>query len=232
MSIPRKSATTESAFFPSAPGVWSRLVCLAVFSIAMGLLEAICVVYLRRLLPVDGAAPVLPARHHHIEVIREACTIVMLAGVAWLAGIGGWSRVGCFFFAFGIWDILYYAGLWWFVGWPDSVFTWDCLFLIPVAWHGPVLAPVLISLYFVLGCCWLHAREIRRDPPPSLVPMVASQGLAFAIWYASFVKDSSWIAKHRYDGVTYSWLLFGLGTVFGIAGWWFSGCRPGSRMKD
>ncbi len=232
MSSLSKSPTIETAFPPGAWTVWSRLVWLAVFSIAMGLLEAICVVYLRRLLPIEATVPVLPPKHHHIEVIREACTMVMLVGVAWLAGVGGWSRMGCFFFAFGIWDILYYAGLWWFAGWPDSVFTWDCLFLIPVAWHGPVLAPVLISLYFVLGCCWLHARAIRRAPPPLLVPMVASQGLAFAIWYASFVKDSAWIAKHRYDGVTYSWLLFGLGTVIGVVGGWFSGHRAEWRMKD
>lgn len=193
---------------------------LGVFSVAMGLLEAICVIYLRRLLPVESHGPILPHAHRHIEIIREACTIVMLVGVAWLAGINGRSRLAGFFFAFGIWDILYYAGLWWLADWPNSLLTWDCLFLIPTPWHGPVLAPVLISLYFILGCCWLHAREIRGQPVCLTATLVGSQVLAFAVWYWSFVKDTDQIAVHRYQGVSYSWLLFNAGTLIGLAGLW------------
>jgi len=200
---------------------WNRLIWLGIFSVAMGLLEAICVIYLRRLLPVENAVPVLPRAHHHIEMIREACTIVMLVGVAWLAGINGRSRLACFFFAFGIWDILYYTGLWWLADWPSSLLTWDCLFLIPKPWYGPVLAPVLISLYFILGCCWLHAHEIHGKPVRMSAAMVGSQVLAFTVWYWSFVKDADWIAAHQYQGVSYSWLLFIVGALIGVAGLWF-----------
>lgn len=205
---------------PSPRLIWNRLIWLGVFSIAMGLLEAICVIYLRRLLPVENHGPILPHMHRQIEIIREACTIVMLVGVAWLAGINGRSRLACFFYTFGIWDILYYAGLWWLADWPSSLLTWDCLFLIPKPWHGPVLAPVLISLYFILGCCWLHMREIRGKPVRLTAAMVGSQVLAFAVWYWSFVKDADWIAVHRYQGVSYSWLLFIVGTLIGGAGLW------------
>jgi hypothetical protein len=34
--------------------------------------------------------------------------------------------------------------------WPDSLFTWDILFLIPVPWVGPVLAPCIISISMII----------------------------------------------------------------------------------
>lgn len=207
--------------------LWPRLAWLAAFSIAMGLLEAICVIYLRRLLPMDPSVPpVLPAEHARVEIIREACTMVMLAGVAWLAGINWRSRLACFFFTFGIWDILYYFGLWWLAHWPESLFTWDCLFLIPKPWYGPVLAPCLISVYFIAGCCWLHARELTAQPLRLSPIVIASQILAFVIWYWSFVKDSDIIAVHRYQGVTYSWPLLLLGALIGSAGLYLSTRAP------
>jgi|GEM_PF-4100992 len=50
--------------------------------------------------------------------------------------------------------------------------------------------------------------------------MIGSQVLAGAVWYWSFVKDADWIAAHRYQGVSYSWLLFSVGTSIGVAGLW------------
>jgi len=192
----------------------------------MGLLEAICVIYLRRIFPVETNFPIPPMERLQIEIIREACTIVMLAAVAWLAGANARSRVACFFYAFGIWDIFYYAGLWWLAGWPDSLLTWDCLFLIPKPWYGPVLAPVLISLYFVGACCWIHAREIRGEPVRFSAAMIVSQLLAFAVWYWSFVKDADHITANKYDGVSYSWALWIVGTLIGVAGLWFAARPP------
>lgn len=202
----------------SADFIWHRLIWLGIFSVAMGLLEAICVIYLRRLLPVENNFQVLPPVHLRVEVIREACTIVMLLGVAWLAGINWRSRVACFFYAFGIWDILYYVGLWWLGHWPDSLLTWDCLFLIPKPWHGPVLAPVLISLYFVVVCCWFHVREMNGTPVRFTTVVVGAQFAACAVWYWSFVKDSDWITQHKFEGLHYSWVLFVTGALIGVAG--------------
>lgn len=209
-----------------ASSVWHRLTWLAVFSVAMGLLEAICVIYLRRLLPMEGQGQPQPSGPWRIEIIREACTLVMLVGVAWLAGVNGRSRLACFFFAFGIWDVLYYAGLWWLAGWPDSLLTWDCLFLIPKPWYGPVLAPVLISLYFIVGCCWIHAREVRGRPMRFSPALVGSQVVAFVLWYGSFVKDADRIVAHGYEGVRYSWWLFMAGALVGVAGLWLGGRAP------
>jgi hypothetical protein len=177
------------------------------------------------LFPVETNFPIPPMERLQIEIIREACTIVMLVGVAWLAGVNARSRVACFFCAFGIWDILYYVGLRWLSGWPDSLLTWDCLFLIPKPWYGPVLAPVLISLYFVGACCWVHAREVRGEPLRLSAAVTVSQLLAFAVWYWSFVKDADYITANKYDGVSYSWELWTAGALIGVAGLWLAS-RP------
>jgi hypothetical protein len=202
------------------------LVWLGVYAVAMGLLEAICVIYLRRLLPglsSGGASPVPPLERLRIEVIREACTIVMLVAVAWLAGINWRSRVACFFYAFGVWDIVYYAGLWWLANWPGSWLEWDCLFLIPKPWYGPVLAPVLISAYFAVACVVLHVWEIRQRPMRLSSAIIGTQVLAGVLWYWSFVKDADRIRLSGYTGVSYSWSLFVLGVAVACVGLWLAG---------
>ena len=77
---------------------------------------------------------------------REACTLVLLAAVAWLAGHRAADRIGAFFVSFGIWDLTYYAVLRLLSGWPDSIRTLDILFLIPLPWVAPVWAPVTVTL--------------------------------------------------------------------------------------
>ncbi|MCX7886548.1 MAG: hypothetical protein N3B01_04725 [Verrucomicrobiae bacterium] len=201
-------------------GVWSRLAWVAIYAVAMGLLEAVCVIYLRRLLPIEPTASLPALMKLKVEVPREVCTIVMLLAVAWLAGTNLRTRLACFFFAFGIWDILYYVGLRWWTGWPESLLTWDCLFLIPKPWYGPVLAPVLCSLYFIGGCCWLYWDETRGRAWRLSPTLVGSQLLAFAIWYWSFVKDSESIAAKGFKTASYSWWLWAVGTLIGLAGLW------------
>ena len=221
-----KLAAVELTPTTAARQVWRRLVLLGIYAIAMGLLEAICVIYLRRLLPVETNHPIPALEHLRVEVIREACTIVMLLAVAWLSGVNFRSRVACFFYAFGLWDILYYVGLRWLSGWPGGLLEWDCLFLIPKPWYGPVLAPVLISVYFALACWWLHACEVRGKPMRFSMVMVLSQLAAFVVWYWSFVKDADHIGRHGYAAVTYSWALLAVGAVIGIAGLWLATRTP------
>jgi hypothetical protein len=92
-----------------------------------------------------------------IELGRELCTLVMLAATAALAGRNrreGWSF---FLIAFGVWDIFYYVWLKVFIGWPESLWTWDLLFLIPVPWVSPVAAPTLVSIVMIAsGLVALH----------------------------------------------------------------------------
>lgn len=125
---------------------------LAVFSIAMGYLETAVVVYLRMLYyPAGFRFPLtpIPAPVAMTEFFRELATIIMLAGIAGLAGKGRMQRFAFFLYCFGIWDIFYYVFLRLLIGWPPSLLTWDILFLIPLPWVGPVLAPCIVSLTMI-----------------------------------------------------------------------------------
>jgi hypothetical protein len=86
-----------------------------------------------------------------VEAMRELATLIMLFTVGMLAGRTWRARWGYTFIAFGVWDIFYYVFLRVMCAWPRSLFDWDILFLIPLPWWGPVLAPVLISLLMI---CW------------------------------------------------------------------------------
>lgn len=125
--------------------LWKRIGWMTAYAVAMGYLEAAVVVYLRGLLNITNATVNLHG-YMGVEIGREAATIVMLAAAGWLAGRGWRERAAYFAYAFGIWDMLYYVFLKVLLGWPESFFSPDVLFLIPVRWTGPVLAPVLISL--------------------------------------------------------------------------------------
>ena len=135
-------------------GYATRLVWLAAFAAAMAYLESAVVVHLRTIYYPDGFDfPIkgIDAPTLLLELGREAATILMLVAVARLSTSSGWSRFACFAFLFGVWDIFYYVWLKVFLGWPESLLTWDILFLIPVVWIGPVLAPLLVSVLLVAG---------------------------------------------------------------------------------
>lgn len=143
------------------------------FAIAMAYLEAAVVVYLRAALG-DATGDVFPLATASrgrpggwIEIGREAATMVMIAGVGWIAGRSGIERLAWAAVVFGVWDMAYYGWLWVFGGWPSSLGTWDLLFLIPVPWAGPVWAPMLVSLALV-GFGLAMAARCRRDGPPVL----------------------------------------------------------------
>ncbi|MGC9353952.1 MAG: hypothetical protein ACP5D9_08950 [Mariniphaga sp.] len=125
---------------------------LFIFAVSMGFLEAIVVVYLRELFYSGGFAfPLKPMPNwlFGTEIVRELCTLLMLGTVAWTTGKTFTRRLAAFLFLFGVWDIFYYLALWLFLDWPQSLLTWDILFLIPIAWTGPVLAPVLCSILMI-----------------------------------------------------------------------------------
>jgi hypothetical protein len=85
-----------------------------------------------------------------VELVREGATLLMLATVGMLAGRRWRARVGYAAIAFGVWDILYYVFLRLVSGWPASPFDWDILFLLPLPWWGPVLAPVCIAALMIV----------------------------------------------------------------------------------
>ncbi|HMN00452.1 MAG TPA: hypothetical protein PKC99_15695 [Anaerolineales bacterium] len=137
---------------------------VGLFAIAMAYLESAVVVYLRRLYGISDlilSVPPFDPQIGAIELGREAATLVMLLAVGWVAGKKFQSRLGFAIFAFGLWDIFYYIWLKVFIGWPQTLLDPDLLFLIPLPWWGPVLAPVLIALLMVVGGALLVQNEER-----------------------------------------------------------------------
>lgn len=125
---------------------------LTIFSIAMGYLESSVVVYLRAIMYPDGFDfPLAPFEQQLAitELFREAATIIMLLGAGIIAGKTFSERFAWFIYCFAIWDIFYYVFLKVLLDWPESFMTWDILFLIPVTWTGPVIAPVIVSLTMI-----------------------------------------------------------------------------------
>jgi hypothetical protein len=129
---------------------------VAIFSIGFAWVESAVVVYLREIFyggsfnfPIlvnweNGEYTGNPVTF--IELGREIATIVMLIAVGYAIGKNSLQRFSFFMIAFGIWDMFYYVWLWVMISWPESIMTWDILFLIPLPWVGPVIAPVLIAL--------------------------------------------------------------------------------------
>ena len=171
-----------------------RWLVVVLFAIAMAWVEAACVYYLRIL--VDRVDPFqanpLPLRGvlGQVELVREAATLVMLATLGSLAGRTRTARLGYAAVAFGTWDIFYYVFLRLIGGWPRSVFDWDILFLIPLPWWGPVLAPLLIASLMVVGGTWATHPGFTQ---PATVPSRASwglHGLGIALALYVFMDDA------------------------------------------
>ena len=117
--------------------------------VSFAYIESAVVVYLRELYYPEGfkfPLKLIPSNIGLIEVGREAATLVMIITIGLVAGKTRWQKVSYSIFVFGIWDIFYYIWLKVFLNWPDSLLTWDILFLIPVPWIAPVLAPTIVAI--------------------------------------------------------------------------------------
>ena len=131
----------------------TTFISVAIFAIAMAFLESAVVVYLRALYYPDGVIfplKLIEGRIAITELWREVATMIMLITIAIIVSKRAIERFAWFIYAFAIWDIFYYIFLYFLLGWPQSLLTWDILFLIPVTWTGPVLAPVINSLTMIL----------------------------------------------------------------------------------
>lgn len=129
----------------------------------MAYLESAVVVYLRAMYGIEDLIRDINFEtdiYTFIEIGREAATIVMLVIIGLIAGSCWQKKIGYFFLSFGIWDIFYYIWLFVFIQWPASLLEWDILFLIPLPWWGPVIAPILISI-LLISIGYLLIRDVK-----------------------------------------------------------------------
>ena len=130
-----------------------NVIYLVILGIGMGFLEAIVVLYLRTIYYPDGFGfpmRIISGNVYVAEMIRELCTIIILLSISLIAGKNRLQAFAYFLFSFAIWDIYYYIGLKVFLNWPPSLLTWDILFLIPIFWIGPVVAPLICSVTMII----------------------------------------------------------------------------------
>jgi len=153
------------------------------------------------------------------ELVREGATLIMLATVGFLAG-GTWrQRMGYAAFAFGVWDIFYYIFLKVLCGWPHSLLHWDILFLLPLPWWGPVLAPVLISVLMITwGVLVISNASVDRSSFGAKAWGLNALGVLLALYV--FMADTLAVAGQGPDAVRkvlptrFHWLWFFVALAF------------------
>ena len=221
--------------------MWLRVLNATAYAVAMAYIESAIVVYLRRLYYPQGfnfPLVIIDVPTLCIEVGREAATIVMLATVGMAAGRTKVRKLAYFLYVFGIWDIFYYIWLKVFLDWPASLLTWDVLFLIPVPWVGPVLAPITVALTMIgMGLVLLHLEQRGPVLPAGTVVWLA-QMVASLIVIVSFTMDvlprlpDNGALLAQWTPTYYRWWMLGLGQAlalgsFGHWAWRASRARGG-----
>ena len=183
---------------------------VSVFGVAMAFMEAAIVVYLRALYYPEGFSfplAVIPRDILLVEVMREAVTIVMIASVAILAARKFYGRMAVFFYVFAVWDIFYYVFLKTLLGWPASFLEMDVLFLIPVVWAGPVLAPLICS-FTMIALAVLIERGLASAENFRLSAREWS-----LLWAGAVIIFISFILPGGDGPTVYNWWLFGAGEL-------------------
>jgi hypothetical protein len=215
---------------------WRMIVGLVLFAVAFGYVEAAVVAYLRSiytplrarfypgaanelfpLLSLDQLRSLGPEHivRLNIELGRELATLLMLAGVAVAATRKPREWFAAFLLCFGIWDISFYAFLKMLLSWPESWLTWDILFLVPVPWVGPVLAPILVSVSMIAAGLLLLWREYNDAP-------LAINGVRWALIIAGgLIILGAFVADFRNTATggnpnAFHWGVFLIGEAMGV----------------
>lgn len=212
------------------------LIAIILFGVAFGYVEAAVVVYLRNL-SEPALAHVDPGRNPNdlfptltlaqiktypalaraleIELGREAATLLMLAAVAIAVGANRAQSAAAFVTAFGVWDAAFYAFLRLFIHWPPSLLTWDLLFILPVPWSGPVLAPLIVSASMIAAGVYVIHREFAGRPVrPSLL-----HWLGILVGGLVIILSFVWNYPHLIAGGVphhFPWAVFVVGELIGL----------------
>ena len=204
--------------------VW-RCALVGLLAIAFGYIEAAVVVYLRQIFHPEGfifplmSFPLTAQSRSMVlvEVGREAATIVLIFCAAYLSGHNRRQRIAYFLVIFAIWDIFYYVWLKVLLGWPCSIMDWDVLFLIPLPWTGPVLAPVLVSLMMLVLAALILYRDFYDRPVTVSAWETLGYSVSGLIIITSFCIAGRYMQSADYAS-HFSWVFFLVGLlVAGVA---------------
>lgn len=219
-----------------------RWLLVVLFAAGMAWVESACVYYLRVL--VDRVNPYQPiplpvhAALGAVELVREAATLLMLLMVGMLAGRTLRARLGYASIAFGAWDLLYYVFLRVICGWPRSLFDWDILFLLPLPWWGPVIAPCSIALLMIVWGTtvtqWPESVPAGDRPRMRLAAAAAGIALALYVFMADALRavhagaDATLVLPVTFDWPMFSAALLLMAAALVPAGWLRT---PGPRVR-
>jgi hypothetical protein len=230
------------------------LTCLLLFGVAFGFMEAATAIYLRglyepihrRVFPDRAPGdlfPLIPPDRLEaekpqaldwlvMELLREGATLVMLAAVGVGLARSFQHGFGVFLIAFGLWDVFYYVFLKVLIDWPASLCSWDLLFLLPVPWAAPVLAPVLVAL----GMIGTGLLILRREGVGRPLRLGLLHWLALLAGGLIIVTSFCWDYRNLLAGGepdSFNWGLFAAGGAVGAAAlghaWQFN---PSRAIKE
>jgi hypothetical protein len=219
-------------------GLVRVLAALTLFGVSFAFVEASIVTYLRHVweplhsrlfpdAPGDSIFPIIrvdqwqaegPSHMRLLwtELAREAATLVMLGSVAMASAQNMRQWFAGFMIAFGVWDIFFYVFLKVIVDWPESLVTWDLLFLLPVPWVGPVCSPVLVSLAMITAGVMILWRESMDRPVPLGWPQIMGIGVGGLVVIVAFCWDWRNIMAGG-EPNTFHWPMFLGGLGIGLA---------------
>jgi len=217
--------------------VSKRFLIAVLFVIAFAYIEAAVVVYLRTIFyPAGFNFPILDFGTTPLwkqllitEIGRETATLVIIFTGSWLIGHNLRQRVAYWLTIFAIWDIFYYIWLKALINWPASIMDWDILFLIPMAWAGPVLAPVIVSLTMLIFAVIILYRDYRGKTLRMTPPIYLGFILAGLIIIISFCIAGLHMTKPGYQLYFY-WPLFITGEILAIL-LFLHCCRPTAQSS-
>jgi hypothetical protein len=99
--------------------------------------------------------------------------------------------------------------------WPSSLFTWDILFLLPVPWVGPVLAPVIVSAAMIAAGLWQLRRKAIGESIHLGVPHWLGILAGAAVVVVSFAMDYQNVLAGGMPH-PFHWSVFGTGMAIGV----------------
>jgi hypothetical protein len=203
---------------------FKRFLIAVVFSIAFGYIEAAVVVYLRAIFYPDGFT--FPLAEFGIgplwkrllltEVGREAATLVLILTASYMFAKARRQQVAYFLTIFAVWDIFYYVWLKVLLDWPTTIMDWDILFLIPVPWASPVLAPVLVSVIMLICAMIILYRSSLAKPLEATPLDLLCLSLGAVLMIVSFCIAGLHIKEPDYRS-HFHWPLFAGGLAAAVA---------------